>query len=790
MAKIPTIQASEGIRTGSTGPHAEPGSFGAAYDMGGSALQLSRGMRSMTGDVLAVREAKRQTDEARWINESYDLEQKYLHDWSKSKIDARDENMAEEYWKHAHERIKLYTEKAPSKRAATQYQAQILHKIQGQYASLAKTAEDIRIENTVTSINSQIQNALGIYRDAREMPNSNSIIDLNGEYQRLQKYIDDSFGKMAPGEAMKLKEHLATELALGTMDYNPAYAKMIIDTDKNLDERTRTYLTNQLQQSQRDGNRLLADEFTRARKDHLVKVEAGLTAQKLPQEQYTKLYGPVDGVREKRDDDFAVDVYVRANQFMDKYGGWNAGALSQAYRKLESERKTNEDKAVLGILSDRVRQSVQLQAKDRVAWLSQNNPEVKRLTREEVEAATPEARKTARSAKNFAMLKYQGYAPNDAADPELYLGLATDDRSLLSTDEAEKSARIINTGKASEVIDKVTQMFQMFPDEEHRYIAFKDLTTLPAAGKEINRMYQLVWTHRDKWWVDTLIGAIDNAKGLDRLTPESMNKLNEKIMSNATWIQFQRTMVGDNAQGTSDVEAYREAIGTFANYFMTNQKMDEKQAVNKSVDLLLKSELGFTSVNGQPLAITKQRPDGHFRTDEEIQDYGRRLEVALEHLDPRYVDARNFPALKQFQLDENKWNNFYQQLREKGFFRLSQDGQYVTIYYPDDLGIPFQLTDDQRRPFMIYLDELPVFHRTSPITGPIGGTTPIYPEKRDIYEVEGNYLGLGHILGTRTTRTNWPGLPMWMRNAPRTAPNVYPTPGGPKEYGPGTYKTP
>jgi hypothetical protein len=786
MAKIPTYQASEGIRTGSTGPHAEPGSFGATYDVGPSALQLGRGMRSMTGDVLAVREAKRQTDEARWINDSYNQEYKYLHDWSKARIDARDENMAEEYWKHANERIKLYTEKAPSPRAASAYQAQIQHRIQGQYASLAKTSEDLRIQNTLVSINGQIQTALGVYRDSRELPNSTGVIDLNSEYERIQQYIDDSFGKMAPDEALKLKDHLATEMALGTMDYNPAFSKMIIETDKFLDERSRNYLSNQLEQSQRQGNRLLADEFTRARKNHLVQVDAGLTASKLPLEQYTRLYGEEQGIIEKRDDDFAIDVYVRANQFMDKYGGWNAGALSQAYRKLESERKTNEDKAVLGLLSDRVRQSVQLQTRDRVEWLSQNNPEIKRLTREEVEAPTPEAKQAARSAKNFAMLKYQGYAPDKAADQELYLGLATDDRSLLSVQEAERSARTINMGKASEVIEKVTQMNQMFPDLEHQYIAFKDLATLPAAGKEINRMYQLVWTHRDKWWVDILIGAIDNAKGLDRLTPESMAKLNEKISSNATWMQFQKTMIRDNAQGTSDVEAYREAIGTFANYFMSSQKMDEKRAVNKSVDLLLKSELGFTSVNGQPLAITKRRPDGHFRTDEEIDDYGRRLEVALEHLDPRYVDARNFPALKQFQTDEKKWNNFYQQLREKGFFVLSQDGQYVTIYYPDDLGIPFQLTDDQRRPFMIYLDELPAFHRPSPITGPIGGTVPIHPEKRDIYEVEGNYLGLGHILGTRTTQTNWPGLPMWMRNEPRKAPNVHDG----RYYPPGTYKTP
>jgi hypothetical protein len=302
-------------------------------------------------------------------------------------------------------------------------------------------------------------------------------------------------------------------------------------------------------------------------------------------------------------------------------------------------------------------------------------------------------------------------------------------------------------------------------------------------------MYQLVWTHRDKWWVDTLVGAIDNVKDLGKLNPQTDAKMNERIDGNETWIKFRTTMVADNAQGASEVGAHREAIGAFANYFMSTGK-NEKESVQKSIDLLIGSELGFTSVNGQALAITKQKPNGQFRTDEEISDFGRRMEVALEHLDPRYVNTKNFPMLKQFQTDEAKWNSFYQNLRERGFFRLSSDGQYVTIYYPDDLGIPFQMTDDQDRPFMIYLDELPMFHRASPVTGPIGGTIPIYPTDRDIYEVEGNYLGLGHILGTRTTKTNWPGLPMWMRSGPRQQQDVYDSPDGPKYRPPGTYKTP
>lgn len=771
MAKIPTIISSEAIRTGTTGPQAGPGSFGAAHDVGDSALQLSRGIRSVTGDVLAVRDARKRHEETRWVNDSYDQEYKYLHDWSKERIEAQDEAMAESFWKHSHERISQYTDKAPSKRAAEMFRGEMQRFVQGRYAMLAKTSEDIRIDKTIDSINSQIQNALGIYRESREMPNSQSVIDLNNEYQRLSGYIDSSFKEMAPGHAAKMREHLAVEMALGTMDYNPAFSKMIIELDKNIDERTRTTLKNQLEASQEHGSRVLADTFTRERANHLVRVEAGQTAAKLPLAIYEQHYGKKHGPIQKADDDFKVDVFNRSNDFTTKYGHWNAGALSAKYRKLEEGRSTAEDKAVLGVLSDKIRDNIALQKSDRVAWLSQYNPELKRLNREVEEATTPESKSAAMSARNFATLKYQGYAPQGAADPEQYLSLSTDDRALMSVDAATSVVTAINRGKASEVIAHVNQQMANFPDKEHQFIAFKNLVELPASGKGLNRMYQLVWTHRDKYWVDSLIGAIDNAKDLGKLNPETLAKMNKAVDFDETWIKFKRTMVDDNSQGAFEVEGYREAISTFANVFMNEQGLDEKKAIKKSISLLVSSELGFTSVNGQPLAITKQRAGKPDRSDGEISDYGRRFEIALEQVDPRRVNAENFPFLKRLQTDEAKWNNFHQQLRDKSFFRLSADGQFVTIYYPDDNGIPFQVTDENKRPFMIYLDELPEFtYEAAPNIMVPRGMAPIQKSQtqdKDVYDVSGNLLGLGHIFGTYRSKSNWPTHPKWIRTIPR-----------------------
>jgi hypothetical protein len=45
--------------------------------------------------------------------------------------------------------------------------------------------------------------------------------------------------------------------------------------------------------------------------------------------------------------------------------------------------------------------------------------------------------------------------------------------------------------------------------------------------------------------------------------------------------------------------------------------------------------MGFTEINGQILAIDRRKPDESSRTDEEIEDLGRRLNVLLADIDPR-----------------------------------------------------------------------------------------------------------------------------------------------------------
>jgi hypothetical protein len=771
MAKIPTILSDSAIRSGSTSPLGNPSELVVDDRIASGLSGLSRGVQTIAGAKLQIDQQRRQFEEVRWVNDSIGQERHYLHSWAMAELGKNDENVGENFWTHANERISQYESSAPSAKAAKAYRNQIGDFIFSRYTTLTKVGQDLKIQKTIQSVNEQTSNALGIYRESGAMPEA--LGELNREYERIGGYIDQVFGQLAPEKSREMRENLAIEMALGAMDKNPGFAKMIIETDKFLDERSRSSLKNQLEQSLKESRNLLVDKFEETREDHIVQAEFGVVDKPLPLRLYEAVYGKgAEAERQKRKDDFHVAVHVRANQFMEKFAPSNAHTVSAAFESLSKDVRTLEDRTVLRILDDKVRGLVQLQKTNRVAWLTQHNPEVKRLTKEVEEAATQSDRQQASSLRNVAIKKYQGRAPEKAPNPEWYLGLSTDDVSLLDVGVATETANAINKGTASEVLGQIDSLLAQFPDDQDKHIALRDLAVLPPAGQSLRPDYRMVVTHRNKFWVDSLIGAIDKVKELGKLNPETKETLGKEVDKNSTWVKFRRTHVVDNSQRADEVEGYREAILAYANALMVNQGHDPKDAVKKSIGMLVSSELGFTSVNGQPLAITKQRPNGTDRPDEEVEDLGRRLEIALEHLDPRHVNVQNFPMLKKFQTDEQKWNHFYEQLRERSFFQLSPDGQSVTVYFPDDAGLPFQVTDTNGQELRIYFDELPDFLST---THPLSGVRriPEFPKDQDIYTTEGNFLGLGNLFGTKRTVTNWPGMPYWIRPGIRKgAPNT------------------
>lgn len=767
MPKIPQNTEEFGIRTGSTGPTAQPNDFGPSTGaLGQGLLHMSEGLSKMGLAVQHVDERRRERDENRWLGESYEQEKATLNEWLANPENHSKESFARDFKEFADARIAEYDGVAPSADARDAFRSNMGAFVGRKYEEAIHTAEKTKLQNTIISIDDQTTNALMGYRNAQGAPGSDATKDLLESFGQIRLGIHSQFYEQAPTIAGKLQDKLTSDLVLATADEDPALAKKILSMSPDLDQHTRTTLEKHIAQQEKVTDLVARDSFDRFRQDRLVAVEMGKSGDKIPLSLYQSFYPGDHGAVQKAHDDAQIDTSVRSRSTLEELAPQSADRQLSALGKMRSDIKTKEDLDVFKHVAKQVLDNVEVQQKNRVSWLQQNNPEVRTLS--ERAATAPESiRVQAITERNDAILKYQGPPPasEDPAEVAMYLDRPSNDRHLMTLDEAEEDAGKINKGSAGEAIQAISQVLAKYPDQRHQYIAFADMVTLPSGGKGLKQEYQLAFQNKDAWWIDSYVGAIANSKDIAKLNDEKRKELTDELDKQTTWKNFQRSMIGDNFSRAKEIEGYRSGITMYAESLIAGGK-PIKKAIQAATDMLIGESLGFTSINNTPLAMLKERSNRSLphRTDEEIADIGRRLSLALGDIDPREINDANFTTLRNIPDGVAKHQALRDLITSKGFYQTSNDGQAALLYMQDDNGNSFQVTDKKKRPFVIHFDELPGYTESS-----VMGSS--YDKKRQpdktypLLETEGNFLGLGDLFGTKHTKTNWPTTPTFIRRA-------------------------
>lgn len=730
MGDIPTILSQRDISTGSTGPTASPDDFGV-----GPAIQ--RFGANLQGDVQQAAHAigiKQRVDNIQWAGESVEQEKNYINKWMADSENNTKDTFADDLQKLGKERISEYSGKAPSTKALQMFKTHMLSFIGERYESALQTGVKNQLTGAALSIDTQSGNAMDAYRNAKDVPGVDARKGLMDSVSQIHDNIAESFGKSMPQLAQKLHEKLDVDATYATMHDDPELARKILSSNKTLDEHERSTITDRIDASSMSKNVAEHVAFDQMRSDRLTSVYNGKTRDKLGLTLYQPYYTRDQALAQKMKDDAQIDTFNRANDFTDKIKSWNSDDQVREATTLRRGITTSQDSDVSDIVDRKVRTSIQLQEKNPISWLQQNNSVVAEALKR-VQASTDKQRIQAMGELYDLQLKYQGPPPLNLdtgklsfetdpvtgyahaislkEDRHQYLGKASNDRHLMTQEEAEQNADQINMGSPSEMLDNIKQVMSRYSDAKHQDIAFNDMVTLPKQGSGIKQEYQLAFLNQNAHWVKEYLGAIQHSDALKNIDNDKKQDFEKALSRDPTFLQFSHSIMGDDFQRGNIVDGFKRGIMSYAIARASQKNESPELAIKSASNMLINEELGFASVHGQTIVVQKNRGPGQPpRGDDQIKLLGPRLEQSLSFIDPREIkltDDRGgtiFPGFRQPISEKLKMQKLRNFITQRGFFQTSADGQSATLYGMGDDKRPFEFRDKNNQAFELHFDDV------------------------------------------------------------------------------------
>lgn len=695
--KVPTLLAERGIQTGSTGPDAGAESFGAQTAV--SVAGLSRAIGSLEEPVkqqAAIQERRKLIDESDWVSTSISQERKHLLEWMNDPKNNTREDFAQVFDEYTKGREQEYLANAPSARSAKRFQVEFMQSNLPLYQSALKAGAENRVTNLQLSAQTQVEHTIDSWRTAQSVPGLDAGEIMHDSIDRTNKFIDQTFGGIAPEYAKKLKDEMTVQAAYATADVAPGLAREVLAKSKTLDERTRATILNHIDQSEQSRDSANTLLFNQRRDDMLADASVGKFGGKIDISTYSLFYPDAKGSALKSRDDAIYDAYESAHKDIETLAPLNSGAQNREFQKISGKASGEAGKLRLSVVAQKMNDIARLQEKDPAAWLKEYNPQVR--------AAIQRATKLPDGSYDYSeshelIAKYQQAPGPDDKDKDMFLYKPAKDINLLTVAEAEDVANRINNGAPSQVLIELDKFNSQFSAKFHA-AAFNDLVTLPSKG--IKQEYQLAFLNKDQMWVKEYLGAVGKTD-FSKFNEDTKRDFNMVLMSDPTFMRFTRMFKREGLQGGPDIEGFRSGILNYAYAKSFSRGISASKAVAESSRELLLSEMGAATVNGNDLWVMRKRDNAPRRQDDEIAVLGNRMSALLQTVPVDKISLKSpdgvdlFPAMRNVPNDKSKRAKLQSAIQSNGVWVSDPDGCGATLYYNDGYH-PFQLTTTNHKP--------------------------------------------------------------------------------------------
>lgn len=810
MAEIHTILTGENL-TGQPMGDARPTDFGAQV---GAAINDAGSSLGQTASVLAQYDkVKKNQSDTQWVSNSMSQEQNYVNKWMADPVNNAKNTFADDLQQMLNDRQQTYEKDAPNDDARRAFSLQFNDFSTSRLNSAYNTSASNQINGLQTSVLTQIDDVVDGYRISRGIPNLDANKDLVNNITVTSASIDKMFGKIAPETARQLKDKLVTDSVYGVMDYSPDFARKVLDMG-SIEGHQRHAIESAIDEAERTKNSMDVAAFDQARQNQLAMVESGKSRDKIDHSLYYAHYSREQANAHILRDDTLIDIYNQTNDFVTKVSPYNSSAQIAELQKMKEGVGTNpqtafRDQHAYELAATKIQDNLQAIHQDPVGYIVQHNPAIKKFS-DQLSVAADAAKPVILKNMTDMMVRYQGpptgnhelsveELSKEMSDPSYvspsrgkddsnyYFNIPRNQVSVLTKAQATQFAGQINHGSPKDALKTIDSVLSQYP-EEYRANAFNDMVKLPE-GDRIKGEYWAAVLNKNATWVDDYLGVIQNADSIKKASTDKQSDFTKAMNSNVTWNQFANPLTSDNFQRESVTEDFKNGIMLYAMGLSQRSGMAPDAAIKTATDRILNSKLGLTSVNGKPVMVPREQSNGLNRTDVQVQDIGRRLNLSLNFIDPKEVKTsdefgRNiFPSLNMIGHEDQKAPALRDAMLKNGTFQTTPDGKAAVLYYDDGIN-HFEMRDKTGKAFMVRFDDLP---KLTP--GPIahglmgfdlghdrgmGVTDPLAPDIKKTYvppdltkvpnyekmsDVEKMIVrGSGHYL----YNTNWPTTPSWV----------------------------
>lgn len=699
MAKIQTILSTGGYNGGSTGPQANPSSFGSDV----SGLQRGVGYIGQAADKISdnkfsIEMKLAQLDEMRQTNEAESYLRKISTQFLQDPANQADESSQDRYQQMMDKESKKLVSQAKGKETALKIENLAGDITSGGYNHLVANSAALKASRASVSIiqNNQVNLLAG-------GPDHETHI------ARSFEQIDSAFGNK-PSVAAALKEQVVRDSVLSFAPTNPARAQNILDTAKEVDGPTRHQLQHTIDTANAMNSGLAIENLDNHVKDVIDGLKFGNDVPPpdsgpgkdplLTEKNFVKVYGKQHGPVKYQQMEQDWNAYAAALDYWQSISSLppheqadkvtnlveaEAGSKFKDYVNNASPDGNQNRAKIANILKQKAGESAQyLNSQGPVAWLKRYNPGVASLEAMKRNAGsewTPEEQ----SQYNKALIELQ---TGDKAG-----SLKHTNPSLLDRAEATGWVARINEAKnPDEVLQIVDGLTRQFPSPDQLSIGLRDLDNVP--GTKIAGNWRFLIQNRDQDWVRGYADAITNYKNNLGAIPkdETFNKFDAQLATG--------TKIWNDAFGrlrASDAQDLREATRVYATHLMVGKNaMKQNDAIAFAVDKLAGSTLKPAMVNGSSFAVHKNAPD----TTDSI------LSRVLSNIDPEQIDGHNFDGVMATITPEDRINQLHKAVSTQARFEMSSDGQTLHLVMEDAGGALFSIRDKKGKPFAIAFEDL------------------------------------------------------------------------------------
>lgn len=710
MPKIPTYEASETIRTGSTGPSANAPSFG--VQLGG----LAHGMHSLGHDLSGIAQQKRTDDEYKWMVDAAHQYQLEAADFENKPENNTREDFGALTLDYLQKRKSEYLSQAPTARAATRLKAQLDNIVESRAQRARDTGEVTKRKNAFTGLDNGIRGLMTAYRQDATNDPVYAAGNLEPQIDLLKESIEARWGKTVPEVAEKMLGKLERDFVIGVSEYDSTYARKLLDESEHLDESDRKTLLNVIESQEKSNNRLVQDEFA----DWVEKqLDFGRQTREpvkdVPLKDFQAAMGKEAGALAKQKFDRKQKEINKVSASIASVRGNNVTALSDELGKILSDPDISQlEKSSASTTIEALMREAKT---DPHGYLAQHNREVGRAY--EFAAALPAGQRSAGMERaNRIALEYQGYAPEGtlASEQGKYLNLPTNARHLMSRGQAVSNLSRILAGSPEQQVSSVNEMMALYPKSQQA-IAFNDLVTLPPRGSGLSGGVRWAFLHQHKPFVKEFIAA-QNAEAVKKISTnnEKVSEFNDALDNNKDWKAFAQPYMA--WQRLDELADYKDGLMNYAIYLREFKGAKSPEAaIRQASEQLIHSAFLHHEVNGISMLVQRERKDGTMRSDEDGREIKRMLDLALFNVPVDQVkikapDGRSlFPMFDKSIGDKPLVELLPKIIQDKGFFVPTPDGQGATLYLRTDDGVTGQLLDKNNQPWEVDFDALPAMER-------------------------------------------------------------------------------